>query len=427
MLSWTVFAPLRGKGKLVPIQALEQIFRLRLLAVPSQIITIALVHYGLEVHLRLDALGILIAVELVIALLTRWRSRTTITVSEIEVFLHMSVDVALLGCLLYFTGGFTNPFVSLLLFYIALSATLLSTRYCIAITLLTVIWYSGLVLFYHPLIPRGGRFVDEFDLHLAGMWVNFILSALLMTGFVTALVKLARDREEKLARAREKMLRNEHLLLLGTLSASVAHELNTPLSSIRMLLGQLERDATEDPWTRDQILRLREQTDHCITRIRELTDVTKEHPDQPHESTPMDRFADSVVRRWSAMRPEIQIDTRVDGIKTHPLQSPGVLSKIVINLLNNAADASLENASNQVTASFCADFQSIRIVIDDRGKGITERQLAQAGKIVESSKSDGLGIGLMLSHATLEVLGGTLLLRALPNGTRAEITIPSIR
>lgn len=420
-----ILPSLQTMGKPVPLKVLEQLFWLRCLAISSQTVTVLLVHFVLMVHLPLGPMFAIIITELAISLATRRHASQRISASETEITLHLIVDVFLLAGLLYYSGGFTNPFVSFLLFYIALSAVLLSAKQCFSIALLTIILYTLLVMFYIPLIPRGGQFVDVFDLHLSGMWVNYILSALLMASFVTGLAKIARDRSDKLARAREKMLQNEHLLLMGTLSAGVAHEINTPLSSIKMLLGEMENSSTDDPWVLEQIPVLRKQTDICISRIKELTETIKNQHETERNQPDLKQFTDNLIRRWSAMRPEIGLQTDIDTYQGSLIRSSGILMQVIINLLNNAADASLENGKNKVVFSVSNTSSGITFQIDDFGKGFTQQQLEQAGKLVNSSKTHGLGVGLMLSHATLDLLGGTLLLQPKQDGTTTVVIINS--
>ena len=411
-------------GKPLTPQILEKLFWLRSLAIVCQTVTILLVHFALHVPLPLPALFSLIIAETLVALATRWQASRRLSVTELEIALHLALDTCLLAALLFFSGGFTNPFVSLMLFYIALSASLLSAGLCFAIALLTILLYSLLVQFYIPLAPRSGHFIDVFDLHLTGMWVNYILSALLMAAFVTGLAKIARDRENKLARAREKMLQNEHLLLLGSLSAGIAHEINTPLSSIRMLLDEMEKSPENDPWVRQQIPVLRQQTEICIERIRELTHSSRHGNEADQEPPiPLAEFSESLIRRWSAMRPEISVQTQVSDSSNTEVKAPGILMQIIINLLNNAADASLENQCNSVIFHARTDGHHLTFDMDDFGRGLTQQQLEQAGKLISSSKKRGLGVGLMLSHATLDILGGTLILQPRSDGTRARVVI----
>ena len=86
----------------------------------------------------------------------------------------------------------------------------------------------------------------DFNLHLLGMWFNFALSAVLIAWFVARMAQSLRERDQRLAVAREAALRNEQLVALGTLAAGAAHELGTPLSTIAVIATELERDRGHD-------------------------------------------------------------------------------------------------------------------------------------------------------------------------------------
>lgn len=407
----------------LPHQVLEQLFRLRVIAIFSQTFTLMFVYFGLKIHLPLLPMFEVIAVTVLIAALTFWRIRQDDPVSELEVTLHLAIDTCMLAILLYFSGGFTNPFVSLFLVQIAIAASFLRRPYTITIVLLTMLLYSVLAVYFVPLSPQHGHSVDFFDIHLTGMWVGFILSAFITTTFVSLLASIARKREEKLARAREKMLNNEHLVYLGTLSAGVAHEINTPLSSIKMILTEMEHSEPADPWNREQLPILREQTEICIQRIRELTQAVQNRNSGNDQEQTLDTFVDTLIRRWTAMRPEISLQQAISIAPETPISCAQSLSQVVINLLNNAADASLENKRHEVSITFSGTERQLIVSIDDFGKGFSKQQLNQTGQLVSSTKESGLGVGLMLSHATLELLGGSLILQARGDGTRAEISI----
>lgn len=405
----------------VPARVLQLIVWLRTLAVAAQLITVLLVAFWLRIPLPLSAMGAVLGVQIIAALLTRSALRDRHYCSELTIALHLAFDALLLGLMLGLSGGFTNPFVSLFLVPIALAASFLGIGYGIGMLIWCAALYSTLIYVYLPLTPPEGHFVDIYGLHLAGMWVSFLLSAILTTVFVGILSRIAREREERLARAREKMLQNEHLVLMGTLSAGVAHEINTPLASIKMLLDEMAHSPPGDPWVQAQMPLLRDQTEHCITRIRELSDIGK--PLTEERPISLGDFRRQVVERWAAMRPDINVEESAAEDDAMTVPYPQALSQVIVNLLNNAADASLANNADRIKIRFLSEGQSITIEIDDEGSGLPPHLHDQVGSIKRSEKKTGLGIGLMLSHATLERIGGTLMLSDLHPGTRATIKL----
>jgi two-component system sensor histidine kinase RegB len=408
----------------VSVQVLQRLFLLRNIAIIGQILTVIGVHFGLQINLPLPSIFSLIFISIGFNIYIYQSIKSATISSELEVSLHLAFDAFLLFALLYFCGGFTNPFVSLLLVHIALAASFLSPLYCYAIVILTATFYTLLTLVYLPLVPQNNQLTDIFNLHLSGMWISFIFSAFLMTAFISTLRQLALKREEKLSRAREKMLQNEHIVLLGSVSAGLAHEINTPLSSINMLLTEMEHSKAADPWIHAQIPLLRQQTQMCIEYVKELAHSSQQStvPNEQNQQ-PLLTFSQQVLKRWAAMRPEVQYQEPIIDTPDFIVHNSKALSQVIINLLNNGADASCDNKVSRIDIGFKSDARQLLITIDDYGKGLTQQQLEQAGKLKKTTKKYGLGIGLVLSHATLELIGGTLLLQARDNGTRATITI----
>ena len=162
------------------------------------------------------------------------RLRQNWLVTKAEYFSQLLLDVAVLTVLLYFSGGSTNPFISYYLVILTVCAATLPWSYTWCMAGVTFAAYSSLLFYYQPLMLPGhdmaamshGRF---FNLHVLGMWLTFLISALLITYFVVKMAQAIRQQEEDLAAQRETTLHDEQLLAVATLAAGTAHELGTPL------------------------------------------------------------------------------------------------------------------------------------------------------------------------------------------------------
>src|SRR5699024_4691008 len=152
------------------------------------------------------------------------------------------VDLAALAALLYLTGGATNPLVWLLLLPLPIAATVVSRSATWLVTLVACTAYTLLLWFYQPLpgmhLPAGSGFA----LHVLGMWIGFITSALLIAHFLSRMAECVRARDNALARAREQALRDDKLVSMGALAAGAAHDLGTPLGTLAVLTEELADD-----------------------------------------------------------------------------------------------------------------------------------------------------------------------------------------
>ena len=94
-------------------------------------------------------------------------------------------------------------------------------------------------------------------------WASCI-SAVVVAYFVVQMAQAVRSRDEMLARVREEILRNERIVALGTQAASAAHEMGTPLSTMAVVIGELQHDvAANQPALRDSLAILDEQVRGC--------------------------------------------------------------------------------------------------------------------------------------------------------------------
>ncbi len=412
--------------QLTPIEGLNALFHLRILAIICQVSVITLAVWGLSLELPLTPMFITVASLALWNAAVFWRLRMQWAATHQEVLLNLAVDATALTFLLYWAGGASNPFVSIYLIPIAIAAAALPVRHVWAISLTCIACYSFLVFFYTPLPPAHERFGEAFNLHVLGMWVNFILSAILMAVFVAGIAAAVRRRDQSLAMAREKALGNENIVALGTLAAGVAHELSTPLSSMTMVVdGLMERHASDAPLQRDLAL-VKSQIDVCKERLNETLASAGHHRSEGGRAMSLHGFCDRLLDQWRVIRPEIELQVHY----TEPFAETIILAEQTIaqsiaNLLNNAADASLENGSQQVTVSISGLDRQLRIHIDDEGKGVTAEQTEKAGRVSFSTKESGFGIGLVLSNASLARFGGEVVLNnRTGSGTRTEITLP---
>lgn len=405
-----------------PVDGLVVLLRIRVVLLFA-LLAVAIVSLAwLEIDLPLFPLTVLFALFLFWTLASYWRLHQSWTAGYPEMFLNLMMDTALFTGLLYWTGGATNPFVSLYLLSIVIAAAALPVAYVWAIVSVCVAYYSGLMVFYEPLKPSTGS-VSVFSLHIFGMWLNFLLSAILCGVFVAGIAGMARRRGEALAEAREDALRDERIVALGTLAAGVAHELNTPLATMSLTIEELNHLNAESDDFSDRIRLLVRQVETLKERLSTLVESASAGAAR---SIRLGRFFDRLLASWHIVRPEIDLamersESFVDG----KIRDEATIAQAVANLLNNAADASMENGSAKIRVSLHADASIVRIIMDDEGPGVTLDQLRQVGRAVHSTKSGGLGLGLMLSSASLERFGGEVVLERRPSGgTRTTITLP---
>ena len=366
----------------------------------------------------LVVIAIFAALNLVTWLRLRWLERP---VSEQELFLHLFSDVLILAALLYFTGGSTNPFVSLFLLPLTLAAAALPGRYTWAIAVSALLCYSLLMVWYYPLPHRHGI---NFNMHVVGMWFGFVLSAILISYFAVKMSATLRERERALAQAREDALRDERLVALGTLAAGAAHELGTPLATMAVLAKDLEGECAATPDLAEPFQVLRSQIARCKEILSQLAISAGQMRAEGGRDQALDQYLLRIVEQWQNGRPAVIVRRNWGGTQPPPrIIADQTLTQAITNILNNAADASEQS----VEVSGHWDERELRLEICDRGDGVSAAAASHAGEPFFTTKppGQGLGLGLFLAQSTIRRLGGSVeLFNRREGGACTRIVLP---
>ncbi len=341
-------------------------------------------------------------------------------VTASEFALQLWLDLGTLGALVFFSGGATNPLVSLLLPPVAIAALALPTAWVLATGALAIALYSLLMGIYLPLPLADGERATR--LHLGGMWITFAVSSGMIAWFVVRLSALIRQRDAALGAAREAALRDERLVALGTLAAGAAHELGTPLATMAVVTGELARDPKLPDALRDDVTLLRQQIGVCKDIITGLSRRAGAERLDAAAPRPVDHWLAGIIARWEELRPDARHVLTASGLRPPPaIVADPTLVQAVINLLNNAATAS------QQAVEILAKWDAERFALDvrDRGPGFPPQVLAQGGHQAFPGHAGGSGIGLLLARSAVERRGGTLELSNDPaGGAIAHLELP---
>lgn len=130
-----------------------------------------------------------------------------------------------------------------------------------------------------------------------------------------------------------------------------------------------------------------------------------------------------VLEQWRLVRPTITLKRNDDAPLDLPLD-PGI-GHLLMVLLNNAADAGEKAERPQVDLTLRIQGEDLIGEVRDYGHGFDARQAVLPGTLFNSGKTEGMGVGLALSHATIERLEGELWMRpAHGAGTRVGFRLP---
>jgi two-component system sensor histidine kinase RegB len=266
----------------------------------------------------------------------------------------------------------------------------------------------------------------EIAVHIRGMWLAFALTALIVAALVVRLAVAVARRDQALDTLRERTARATQVAGLATLAAGAAHELSTPLSTIAVAAGELERslraDAAREAWQRDAVL-IRTETARC----RQILDAMSAGSGEvAGESPRAARLSEVMSTVRDRLRPDERLRVLIDvGEDIAVVWPVAVVSRALGNLVQNALYASGDHDSVQVIAR--TEGSGVRMSVVDRGAGMSAQDLGRAGEPFFTTKPAGIGtgLGLFVARATVEQLGGQLLLSSTAGqGTSATIVLP---
>lgn len=350
----------------------------------------------------------------------QWRAKADEAVGAAELFSQLCVDLVALAILLYLSGGAANPLISFLLVPVAVGALSLPGVLAGAVALLAIAIYSLLMWQFLPLAVADAERAAR--LHLGGMWLTFVVSATMIAWFVARMTASLRQRDYRLAEAREQALRDERVVALGALAAGAAHELGTPLATIAVVIGELEREVFQNAEVHADLALVREQVGICKSIISGMAARAGMPRPEGLQMQDAGAWLQALRACWHAMRPRALSRLTLQSGKGAPqIIAEDTLEQALINLLNNAADCS----TAEIEIKLAWDETRLMLTIRDTGPGFPVEVLRQAGRVALPSSHGGAGIGLLLAFSAIERLGGRIALdNPVDGGGRVSIELP---
>jgi two-component system sensor histidine kinase RegB len=406
---------------------LSWLVTLRWASTAGQLVTIGVVQGLMGIRLPLVPLLGLIALGLVtnvvaFALTSRGQSTAPWAIPALMIF-----DTLLFTGLLYWTGGPFNPFSFLYLVQIALAAVVLRAGWTWALVVLSLACSAFLFFDSEPLPLPGGSHADHMRVHLVGMWVAFGVAAGFIVYFLMRITRALARREAALEEARHLAARQEKLASLATLAAGTAHELATPLSTIAVIAGELDRelsDSSKLEAARADVRLIRREVQRCRTILDGMSLRDEELSGERPEVVELSAILQAAVADLGN-GPPIRLDLHPAAVGCRLEAPPKALAATLHNLLKNAQDASAPG--QEVLLSAHRDGDRLRLEVRDRGAGMAPEVLRRIGEPFFTTKppGQGMGLGVFVSRAMVERLGGKLSVNSEPaTGTRVIIDLP---
>ena len=374
---------------------------------------------------------VLVVIALAAALNLTLMIRQGRRISADEAALQLGFDLTQVAILLTLTGGLTNPFALLLLVPVTIAATALPGRQLVALAVATVVMVTLIGVLAQPLSFGADAVVQMQEPLLVGHWLAIVVGAAFFIAFARRVAAEINASSDALFAARMALEREQRLQHLGGVVAAAAHELGTPLATIKLVSAELADELSEALPDREDLAEdvtlLRQSADRCrdimrsmgasgrddlLIRFAPLAEVLAEAA-APHRG----RGAGIVIDAGAGM-PVIQRDAAV----IHGLR----------NLIQNAVDF----AASQVTIRASRDRRDLCIQILDDGPGFPPALLPRIGspflttrpRAEDGRSYEGMGLGLFIAKALLQGSGARLDFgNGVSGGARITVTWPLAR
>ena len=383
--------------------------------------------YGLQLELGLCyfAVGLSIIGNLVAAFVFPENKR----LSERENLSMVMFDLLQLGFLLFLSGGMHNPFALLLLGPVTVSAAVLTTRSTLLAGGTAIAMVTLLSKFHLSLRTDQGFILRVPDVFLFGNWIALVIAIVFIGAYSRRITSEMHSMSDALTATQMALSREQKLTDLGGVVAAAAHELGTPLATIKLASSELMDELEDREDLRADAALIREQADRCRDILRDMGQAGKDdlHLRQAPLMTVISEAAEPHAHRGKA------VHFSHDPLAGVEMSQPAILRKPEIihglrNLVQNAVDFASKNV--WVEGHWTADTISIRIV--DDGTGFPPHLIGRIGDpFVGRRKTpsegqdrpgyEGMGLGLFIAKTLLERSGAEL---SFANGSDPYMTAP---
>ncbi len=404
----------------VPLRTLTV---LRWVAIVGQVAALVVAVQVLDLGIATGAVSLAIGASVLMNLVAAFTTAPTRRLTEREASLLLTFDILQLGLLLALTGGLNNPFAVLLLAPVTIAASVLHLRSSLVLGVLTLTVVTGIGVWNLPLLLPDGRPLETPDLFLWGFWFALVIGVGFLGIYARRVTAETAAMGEALAAAQLALDRAQRLSDLDGVVAAAAHEMGTPLATIKLVSGEMIEELEERrdlAHLLEDARLLRAQADRCRDILRSMGQEAKRdsYLDRAPVEAVLLEAAEPHLDRGKTV--EIRL---TDGRQPELPRRPEIVHGLR-NLVQNAVDFALSRV--EVRLDWTEERLSIRI--HDDGPGFTAGVLERIGDpfmrgpppggrpgptpgaddVATRPGYEGMGLGLFIAKTLLERTGARL-------------------
>jgi signal transduction histidine kinase len=217
------------------------------------------------------------------------------------------------------------------------------------------------------------------------------------------------ERMRQIEESQKALIQAEKMAVVGRLTASIAHEINNPLHSIRNCLHLAERLELPEADRHEYLEMASEEMDRLMFTVRQMLDFYRPSA-LDRKPSDINKIIDKVLKLLDTQLSDNEISITKKYGADLPLVSvvANQIQQVFFNLILNAMEAMPRGG--KINIATIDEGDSVIILIEDTGPGVREEQQEEIFEPFVSTKDKGLGLGLTVSYGVVTAHGGSLAL-----------------
>ncbi len=388
---------------------------LRWTAIVGQLAAITIANRFFDIQLPLLLCYATVAASVAVNLVLTFSFPKTKRLTERGGFLSLLFDLTQLCVLLSISGGTSNPFALLILAPVTISAAALKLRTTLIIGAISILFITLIAAFVEPVQFSDGSLLAVPQILGVGFWLAIVIGICFLGAYSRRVSTEMRNMSDALLATQMALAREQKLTDLGGVVAAAAHELGTPLATIKLVSTEMIDDLADHPDLLDDAKLIGQQADRCRDILHSMGRAGKD--DLHLRSTLLSELVREAAEPHMDRGKELifTFAPAAGGSDKQPIvqRRPEIIHGLR-NLIQNAVDFAKTNV--WVDGKWTDDEIVLRII--DNGDGFEPQLISRIGNPYLRSKSEqeaarrpgyvGMGLGLFIAKTLLERTGAVL-------------------
>ncbi|SFR53691.1 two-component system, sensor histidine kinase RegB [Yoonia tamlensis] len=390
---------------------LRTLTSLRWVATMGQVaaIMVASLVYGVQIHLGLAAAIIGVSVLANLVATVGYPENTRL--SERGASLWLVFDLIQLGLLLGIAGGLNNPFAMLMLAPVTIAATVLHLNTTVLLGLTAIAIITTISQLHMPIVMFDGSELLLPIIFQFGFWASIVIGIVFLSVYARQVTTEMHAMREALGATQLALAREQKLTDLGGVVAAAAHELGTPLATIKLVASEMKEELGDHPDLYEDATLIGQQADRCRDILHSMGRAGKD--DLLIRHAPIEAILREAAEPHMERGKHVQF--QIDPSQDQPTiaRRPEIIHGLR-NLIQNAVDFAQTEVRVDVTWTDVA----LNVRIADDGPGFPGSVIGRIGDpyVRRRRNNDdsarpgykGMGLGLFIAKTLLERSGAQL-------------------